>query len=193
MVDIRGEGSPGLPALERVRAKWSAVSIFAVAGSSEPDVILQAMRAGANEFFAWSTADESSSGAMEAGLHGALGRIAERLVGARDDDAGTKAEIARLHAATGILVDPHSAIGVAAGRARRGDAGVPMIALATAHPSKFPEAVERATGVRPELPAHLAGLYDRPERCQTLPNDLAAVMRYIRGAVDTGNRTKGAA
>ena len=87
VVDIRGERSPDLPAVERLRSKWPAVSIFAVAGSSEPDVILQAMRAGANEFFAWSTADESSSGAMEAGLHGALGRIAERLVGARDDDA----------------------------------------------------------------------------------------------------------
>ncbi len=109
------------------------------------------------------------------------------------DDAGTEAEIGRIHRETGMLIDPHSAIGVAAGRACRGDAGVPMIALATAHPSKFPEAVERATGVRPELPAHLAGLYDRPERCQTLPNDLAAVMCYIRGAVDTRNRTKGAA
>ena len=59
VVDIRGERSPGLPALERLRAKWPAASIFAVAGSLTPDVILQAMRAGANEFFAWPTAEES--------------------------------------------------------------------------------------------------------------------------------------
>jgi threonine synthase len=109
------------------------------------------------------------------------------------DDAGTEAEIGRVYRETGMMIDPHSAIGVAAGRACRGDASVPMIALGTAHPSKFPEAVERATGVRPELPAHLADIYDRPEYCQTLPNDLATVMRYIRGVADTGNRTKGAA
>ena len=87
VVDIRGEQSPDLPAVERLRARWPAVSIFAVAGSSEPDVILQAMRAGANEFFAWSTADGSSSGAMVDGLHAALGRIAERLAAAHGDDA----------------------------------------------------------------------------------------------------------
>ena len=88
VVDIRGEGSPGLPALERVRAKWSAVSIFAVASSSEPDVILQAMRAGANEFFAWPTADESSPPAIE-GLRAVLGRIVERLHAAQGDTAST--------------------------------------------------------------------------------------------------------
>ena len=86
VVDIRGERSPGLPALERLRAKWPAASIFAVAGSLTPDVILQAMRAGANEFFAWPTAGESSSASMEDGLHGALGRIAERLASAHGED-----------------------------------------------------------------------------------------------------------
>ncbi len=86
VVDIRGEGAPGLPALERLRAKWSAVSIFAVAGSSEPEVILQAMRAGANEFFAWPTAEENAPSSMEDGFHGALRRIAERLAATRGDD-----------------------------------------------------------------------------------------------------------
>ena len=86
VVDIRGERSPGLPTVERLRAKWPAVSIFAVAGSLTPDVILQAMRAGANEFFAWPTAEDSSSGSMEDGLHGALGRIAERLAATHGDD-----------------------------------------------------------------------------------------------------------
>ena len=55
-----------------------------------------------------------------------------------------------------------------------------MVALATAHPAKFPDAVENATGSRPPLPPHLADLFDRVEHCETLPNDLAAVESYIR-------------
>ena len=85
VVDIRGERSPGLPAVERLRAKWPAVSIFAMASSSEPDVILQAMRAGANEFVAWPTTEESSPGTMADGLRGPLGRVAERLHAAYGD------------------------------------------------------------------------------------------------------------
>jgi threonine synthase len=55
-----------------------------------------------------------------------------------------------------------------------------MVTLATAHPAKFPDAVERATGVRPPLPEHLADLFDRPERFVELPADLAAVQDYVR-------------
>ena len=85
VVDIRGERSPGLSAVERLRARWRAVCIFAVAGSSEPDLILQAMRADANEFFAWPTAEETLPATMAEGLRGALGRIAERLHAAQGD------------------------------------------------------------------------------------------------------------
>jgi threonine synthase len=53
------------------------------------------------------------------------------------------------------------------------------VALATAHPAKFPDAVEKATGRRPALPDHLADLFDRPERGEELPNDLRAVEAYI--------------
>ena len=55
-----------------------------------------------------------------------------------------------------------------------------MITLATAHPAKFPDAVEQATGSRPALPDHLADLYDRDERYEVLPNDLGAVQRFVR-------------
>ena len=55
-----------------------------------------------------------------------------------------------------------------------------MIAMATAHPAKFPEAVAQATGERPALPPALADLFDRPERYVTLPNDLAAVEAQVR-------------
>jgi threonine synthase len=51
--------------------------------------------------------------------------------------------------------------------------------MATAHPAKFPDAVERATGVRPPLPAHLADLFDLPEHVTRLPNDLAAVQQFV--------------
>jgi threonine synthase len=54
-----------------------------------------------------------------------------------------------------------------------------MVTLATAHPAKFPDAVEKATGVRPALPEHLADLFDRPERTQTLPNDLFVVQDFV--------------
>ena len=86
-------------------------------------------------------------------------------------------------AATGELVDPHTAIGLAAAAAQRGDRAVPMITAATAHPAKFPDAVEKACGVRPALPPRLAGLMDKPERVTVLPNDLAAVQDFVAGRV----------
>ena len=95
------------------------------------------------------------------------------------DDAGTLAEIRRLHAATGLLVDPHSAVGIAAARAWPA-AGVPSIAMATAHPAKFPDAIAHAIGSRPPLPSRLADLYERVEKYQRAPNDLAAVEAVVR-------------
>jgi threonine synthase len=109
----------------------------------------------------------------------------EQFAGFRLDDEGTLAEIARIHGACGELVDPHSAVGIAAARATEDpgaalDPGIPVVALATAHPAKFPDAVERATGIRPALPARLAGLYQRPERMAVLPNDLERVQDFVR-------------
>jgi threonine synthase len=79
------------------------------------------------------------------------------------------------------MLDPHSAIGVAAARAHRAKEGkAPIVSLATAHPAKFPDAIERAIGVRPKLPPRLADLPERPERLLSLPNSAAAVEDYIR-------------
>jgi len=91
-------------------------------------------------------------------------------------------EIGKTHAATGVVLDPHSAIAVRAGRRLLAkDPATPVVALATAHPAKFPDAVERATsGVRPALPPHLADLMDRPERVTEVANDQAAVEALIR-------------
>jgi len=103
--------------------------------------------------------------------------------GFRLDDPGTLAEIRRLHDASGYLADPHSAIGIAAARAHPPAHGVPTVAMATAHPAKFPDAIEQAVGVRPPLPPRLADLMERPERFVVLPNDLAAVEANVRALV----------
>jgi threonine synthase len=91
--------------------------------------------------------------------------------------------IAKTYARSGALIDPHTAVAVAAARAEIAahGRGTPMIALGCAHPAKFPGAVERATGVRPVLPPSLADLLDRPERIVVLPNEIGAVSRFIRG------------
>ncbi len=84
------------------------------------------------------------------------------------------------HAEAGQVIDPHSAIGLAA--ARRADLGdVPVVTLATAHPAKFRDAVERATGARPALPARIGNLFDREERYASLPATFEAVTGYIAG------------
>ena len=93
-------------------------------------------------------------------------------------EAETLATIARHLAATGEVLCPHTAVGVKVAEDHLGT--VPMITLATAHPAKFPDAVERATGLRPALPPHLADLFDRPERMARVPNDLAALQALIR-------------
>jgi threonine synthase len=100
--------------------------------------------------------------------------------GFRLDDPGTEAEIRRLRDACGYLADPHTAIGIAAARALPAGHGVPMVGLATAHPAKFPDAIERAIGTRPPLPPRLADLYEREEHFTVAPNDLAAIEAGVR-------------
>ena len=99
-----------------------------------------------------------------------------------DDDA-TLAVISGLHRRTGYLADPHTAVGIGAAEACRRRPDLPMVCLATAHPAKFPDAVERATGTRPALSDSLADLFERPERYDVLPADVAAVRAYVEGAV----------
>ena len=90
-------------------------------------------------------------------------------------------QMAETFAATGHLIDPHTAVGVRAARALLAERPeVPVVSLSTAHPAKFPDAVERATGIRPPLPPHLADLMQLKERFTILPNDQASVERFIR-------------
>ena len=98
--------------------------------------------------------------------------------GASLDDEGTIEVMRAVYERTGRQIDPHTAVGLAAAReCRRGDE--PVVVLSTAHPAKFPDAVERATGRRPALPARLADLHERPERCVTMPNDAARLTDYV--------------
>jgi threonine synthase len=106
--------------------------------------------------------------------------IAAQFTGCRLDDDGTKDVIKSVHADTGHLIDPHTAIGVHAARVADLDPSVPRIVMATAHPAKFPDAVKAATGVKPALPPAMAGLYDKQERYTELPNDLTRVQDYVR-------------
>lgn len=95
-------------------------------------------------------------------------------------DEETCATIAEVYAATGEVLDPHTAIGVRAARECRRSLATPMVVLGTAHPVKFPEAVEKAgIGATLSLPIHLADLLQREERCTVLPNDLAAVQAFV--------------
>lgn len=98
------------------------------------------------------------------------------------DDAATETEIRNLHQKSNYLADPHSAIGIAAGRRFR-EAGVPMVAMATAHPAKFPDAMVAATGIHPALPVHLEDLFSREERYRTIAATADAVKDAVRSAV----------
>lgn len=100
----------------------------------------------------------------------------------RLDDEGTIAEIAA-SASAGMVLDPHSAVGVSAARRALDDgtipSAVPVVALACAHPAKFQDAVTRATGTEPPLPAHLADLMERPESMRHAPATAAAVRELV--------------
>jgi threonine synthase len=104
--------------------------------------------------------------------------ITPTFAAGRANDHDTLSAIRSVYENTGMLIDPHTAVGVKVAREFAED-GVPMLTMATAHPAKFPDAVERATGERPVLPEHLADLLDRPEHTSHLPNDLAAVEAFV--------------
>jgi threonine synthase len=104
--------------------------------------------------------------------------IRKEFTGFRLSDEQTLAEIARLQRETGYLADPHSIIGITAAR-ELGPIGLPVIAAATAHPAKFPDAIEKAVGSRPPLPSHLSDLYEREEIFIRAPNDWTKIARLV--------------
>ena len=121
--------------------------------------------------------DEMKSGGF-AISQGALQMLRETFASGRCDEDETRATISRTLASTGELLCPHSAVAVKVAEENLGAA--PMITLATAHPAKFPDAVEAASGIRPGLPPRMADLFQRDERVTRVPNDLAALQTLIR-------------
>jgi len=95
------------------------------------------------------------------------------------NDELTCETIAAVYETSETLIDPHTAIGVCAARECNTSPEIPMITLSTAHPVKFPEAVLKAGCEQPNLPHHMAGLFEREERFQVLDNDLAAVQKLL--------------
>lgn len=100
------------------------------------------------------------------------------------DDAETLGTMRATYETARHLVCPHTAVAIAAAGNEfdedHAKLDLPLVHLATAHPAKFPETVERATGVRPELPAKCADLFQRSEKFDSLPADAEAVKQYIR-------------
>ncbi|THH37255.1 threonine synthase [Aliishimia ponticola] len=125
--------------------------------------------------------EELKSGGFDIS-QGAMQALREIYASGRVSEEETSAQIAASLKGTGELLCPHSAIGVKVAEAHL-DGATPMITLATAHPAKFPDAVEAATGVRPPLPSRMADLYERPERLERVPNDLAALQAHIKGKI----------
>jgi threonine synthase len=110
-----------------------------------------------------------------------LARIRAEFSAVAVDETAVADEMKRTYRETGFMLDPHTAVGTRAARPLLEERPeVPVIALATAHPAKFPDAVERATGLRPLLPPHLADLLDRPERFTVIPNEQGTIERFIR-------------
>ncbi|GHE01960.1 threonine synthase [Allgaiera indica] len=120
---------------------------------------------------------ELKSGAGFTISQGALEALREVFASGRASEQETSATIEAIHDATGQVLCPHSAVGVKVAGDHLGP--TPMISLATAHPAKFPDAVQAATGQRPALPPRMADLFERQERVTRVPNDLHALKALI--------------
>jgi threonine synthase len=112
-----------------------------------------------------------------------LARLRARYSAFAEDDFATIAAIKALHDQTGRIIDPHTAVGVAAAAELR-DAPGPVVILSTAHPAKFPDAVARAIGADPPVPDRLLGLEKLPERVETVPANLPLIRDFISSRLE---------
>lgn len=111
-------------------------------------------------------------------------KVKSLFASGRVDDAQTTEIIKRTYQQSGYILDPHTAVGVGvAEEYRKNNPDSVIVSLATAHPSKFPDAVKQAIGIEPELPPHLADLHQRAEKYEVLPADLSRVQRFVRDRI----------
>ena len=122
--------------------------------------------------------DELKNGGFKVS-QGAMEALRESFDSGRVSEDETLETIKHTLAHSAELVCPHTAVGIKVAEEHR-EADVPMITLATAHPAKFPAAVEKASGEHPPLPSRMADLYERPERVTRIENDLGALEDHIR-------------
>jgi threonine synthase len=109
-----------------------------------------------------------------------LAAIREEFDAGRADETETAAAIRAAWREAGDLIDPHTAVAMAVADRDTSDSKLPNIVLSTAHPAKFPDAVEAACGVRPQLPAWLDGLMTKSEHITVMKNDSTEVERFVR-------------
>jgi len=109
----------------------------------------------------------------------ALSQIRATFTAGRADEDEVAATMRTVKRETGNFIDPHTAVGIAVAEKESRDPAVPMVVLSTAHPAKFPDAVEAACGARPPLPEWLSHLNQRPERVTALPVDQSAVEHFV--------------
>ena len=112
--------------------------------------------------------------------------ISQLFEGHRLGDNAVKDAIDKVYRETGELVDPHTVIGIVAGKHASASTNYTVISLATAHPAKFPDAIEAATGIRPALPIPLQNLFQRKEKYSTLPNNFESVREFMSAKLTNG-------
>lgn len=110
-------------------------------------------------------------------------RVKDEFDSSTVNDEQTCAVIAEVYDAHGVLLDPHTAVGLKCARDCWTDRSVPMVTLSTAHPAKFGEAIKQAGLESPSLPEHLADLFEREERYTVVANDLTAVTEFIKSSI----------
>ncbi len=121
---------------------------------------------------------ETGSFTMPASAHE---RLKANFTAYRVDDEQTLAEIKEIYEKTGEILDPHSAVGTKSA-VKVQKSGIPMVTLATAHPAKFPDAVEKAIGKQPKLPSHMADLYKKEERMADLSAKTQEIKHFIENS-----------
>ncbi|HEY0291670.1 MAG TPA: threonine synthase [Hansschlegelia sp.] len=136
------------------------------AGGRDPEAVRRAM------------SSLAQSGAFELDA-ATLANIRMDFDAGRADEAVVAETIDRVRRETGYLLDPHTAVAYAVAESADLDPATPTVVLSTAHPAKFPDAVEAASGVRPELPPHLAELLEKPEKLVRLPGELGAIESFV--------------
>jgi threonine synthase len=175
--EVRGVVATSSPAMD-IQVSSNFERLLFDASSRDPSIVRAAMH------------DLGSKGRFALN-DSALASMRQLFSASRADENETRDTIRDVHKVSGYVLDPHTAVGVAVARklgVKKADS--PLVVLGTAHPAKFPEAVEAACGVDPQLPARFSDLMSRKERVTNLPNDAKAVADFV---VRHARAAKGAA